>query len=371
MNAIFNFNNIPIQSHSPNTVENNDVEEIRSRSSAFSENLNVNNLLLQPKEKVVDNFFRILNAFLNDPQVTRHIVTEFPGVIDRIPGRTNSNVIIGLSDSLKENVQNSKSYTYTKHIIRKLMRAVQDRAIDYNTVDMNRFFEEAFGLKQSQVEYKLNQLHPDEPIELRNGTLSQVYVQNPGRFFSYLKNYYIFGDEFLEWIRTTDELSDLVDVLSKRGIPITGNFAIISLAQFGNIVPPEDEIRSFADEYILIKETIRPPFLQLTTNFPIMDLKLFVEKIISTTTMKKLFKNGGVQRLSSGIIRVLNENEENRKLLDLALRQLPRTLSARSKVTDVRMNANTIRLARPTMTRAFRKQRKTRRFISHKNKNIV
>jgi len=356
MTELFPLNNSDKSMNVAETIKNNNKKEHRSRSSAFSENLNLNN---EPhKERVVDNFFRIVNAFINNPEIIRHVLTRFPTVIDRIPGKSNTNVLSGFQTSMNANSNlNSKTYSYTKYILKKLLKAVQDNGIDFMNISMDEFFEEAFGLNVEQVERRLNELHPVEPVILRNGTRSEAYIQNPGRFFSYLKYYHLFDEDFLEWIRTTDELSDLVSILVKEK-PITGNFALLSTAQFGNKIPPESELRLFADEYILFKEEVRPPFIQRTTNFPIIDLRVFVGKLMNTSALSKLFMSGAILRISSGVLRILNASSEYRRLLEKTI-GTTRLAPARSTVTAVRIPRNTtVRVARKRKT--VRRQRRNR-----------
>ena len=298
----------------------------RGRSSAFSEN-NLNNvfpnnnlratnrqLRERKTEAFLSNFWRIINAFLSDSEVLEHITTNYNSVFRIIPRPSINRVSVARNNLASNLLQRPRNYERTRAILIKLLDEISAK-VSIDSLSMDDFFERAFGMDTDAVADRLKMLHPSEPTILNNGTYSEQFIQQPGRFFKAIINFYRYRDDFLEWRSTTDELSRKVLDYVTRGTSMSGIFSIVKTIPF-TTQPINSDL---TEEYIFIDSSKAPEYMQKTTTFPIFDLPYFVNEIMKTRTMRELFTQKGVILISSGVREILEKNPENKRLLNAAL----------------------------------------------------
>ncbi|NBR60790.1 MAG: hypothetical protein EBT86_03905 [Actinobacteria bacterium] len=355
----------------------------RGRSSAFSENFpQLNNISpnvvpvsapsfataatvsARDREKLAesftDNYWRIINLFLLNPRVLKHITINFNTTFSKIPGAQLNKLLKG-SQNILENDKKSTPRTYykTRKIIENLLKELASK-VDINEISPDDFFMKAFGLTEDEVATILKQLHPDEPVLLNSGKYSEKFMHVPGRFYKALLDFYLYGDIFLEWRSTTDILSrQVLDYVSSGKTP-TGFFSLSTLTPFGDSMPKNSEL---VEEYILFDKAKKPDYVQNTTSFPIYDLKNLIESLMKTQTIKDLFKNKAILKMSPGIRTILEKNPENKVLLNMAFPPSPAMVrNNRPKPVPYqtrRLLAKGFLPGKPTRGGRIRRQRRT------------
>lgn len=249
----------------------------RGRASAFSENnLNLNDESgpagaagasaaaatglerEKLKESFLNNFWRIINLFLTDDEVLKHInqlSNKVFGIIT-IPGKS-SNKISTSRNILASNLSVvPRDYINTRKVLTKLLNELS-KTYDLNKLTMDEFFEKVFGLSTEEVERRLKYLHPTKSVLLNNGSYSESFIQLPPRFYQAIKDFYNYGDEFLEFRSTTDVLSRKILNYTSLKLNPKGIFYIISSAK-GEEVDLPPETNEIVNEYIVIDSEKNP-----------------------------------------------------------------------------------------------------------------
>ena len=361
----------------------------RGRSSGFSEenlNLRFNNdaagvasaASAIKKETVLANFWRIVNLVFQDPRVRRNIVKNFNTVVIKIPGKSNNIVVSSLANSLKDNAKPSQGvfrYSLTKNYLNKLLsEAIDVKGINFSITPLSELSETLFGLEIDDLGALLKVLHPDPAVLLENGVYSESYVQNPGRFLSYIKNYALYKDEFLEWVATTDHLSTYHEEYIAIGKPLLGVFGLVNILELGGMIPDNSRLEDeySLQDFILIKNDKIPPFIQKTTTFPIYDLGHIVDSLMKTEALQKLFRKQKIAKISPRIRAILEANPSYRALLVQAFP--PTQASPPTLVTNYHRRRMGAKGVVAPMARTIRTSGGTRRRSSRKTqrrKNIA
>jgi hypothetical protein len=322
----------------------------RGRSSAFSENnLTFNNVspntptatepsrrnIEKLKESFLDNYWRIINLFLRDPRVVRHITLTYRTIFIPISGTPIPKLLRGTENILKSDTNASppRTYTETKRILTKLLEELASRSDgNINKLTSDEFFMDAFGLTEDEISIKLKELHPENSVRLNDGKYSEKFMHVPGRFYRGLLDFYNYGDTFLEWRATTDNLSrNVLDYVSSGSV-LSGIFALQTLKPYDNRVPKNSEIP--VAEYIIIDSSKKPSYVQDTTSIPIYDnLIEIIEPLINTETMKELFRKKVIIKISPGVRAILESKAEYKKLLNAAFPPSPPSLSSPKEVS--------------------------------------
>lgn len=304
----------------------------RGRSSAFSENnLTFNNVspntptvaanIEKLKESFLDNYWRIINLFLRDPRVVRHITLTYKEIFNPIPGTSNQRLLRGTENTLKSDTNASppRTYTETRKILTKLLDKLASRSgRNINKLTSDEFFMDAFGLTEEDISIKLKELHPENSVRLNNGKYSEKFMHVPGRFYKGLLDFYNYRDTFLDWRATTDNLSrNVLDYVSSGSI-LSGIFALQTLKPYDNRVPKNSEIP--VAEYIIIDGSKKPTYVQDTTSFPMYNnLVEIIKPLMNTETMRELFRKKAIIKISPGVRAILEGNPEYKELLNIAL----------------------------------------------------
>ena len=337
------------------------ISNTRTRSTGFSENnsgFNFNENVVpaaaetipnrsereRMAETFIDNYWRIINLFLLDPRVLRHVTLKYDNVFQKIPGKSNKNLLKGSQNILMNNTKTreARMYYQTKRILQNLLKELSKK-VNINDLEPNDFFIMAFGLTEDEIERKLKELHPPETILLNTGKYSEKFMHVPGRFYKGILDFYKYGNTFLEWRSITDVLSrKILDYISNGRVP-NGILSIVSLDPRTKNIPSTNEL---TEEYILFSSEDKPDYMQNTTTFPILDLKYFIEQLINTNTMKTLFKNRSIIKISPGIRAILESNPEYKLLLNTAFP--PKIGNSKSKPMNYSRMRLTVKGAIPT-----------------------
>lgn len=302
-----------IDNNNRNRNRNCNRSTSRSRSSAFYEQeLNINENIprvstpsLLEYESVTNSFFRVVKGFLTDISVYSYIIFEVPGIISRIPGKSDTNVMKGFVATIKSDDNNN----YTKFIIKNL---IKKQIPDIDTVSREIFFNRIFGLSEEQVDRKLIKLHA---YNIENGIRLQAFVQNSGRLFSYLKYFYKYDNNFLEWTDTLDKILKNSDGSSEY------MFGVMTEKGMESIRP---------NDFIEIDSTKKPEYVQDSNFYPILDnedsFRKILELFLRTNMLKKMFMARQVTNISDRVRNFIEKTPEFSSF-PLPLKLLVRTFS--------------------------------------------